>query len=757
MPIDSPRERKSIVLPVDGMQTSGVEPVIPETELIEVPFYPEERDEEEDNIGAEVENLVEAARLAAEALPVAGDPAQGYVSNARNAASRSDEFPFWAPAEQTAFGVGILVRHSATDTAIEQPVDTYGIIIAADAQTLGLEDFAIHVYEEDARPPLESIQPAPSKRRPVVNYKARVIASTCPAYRPVLSGPVRALKAAELAAVHGQTAPDWPGQMHMLLGLYEDDTGDYGVLAEERVRVLGPKQGHVIFSGLPGAGKTSLFLTLVISLYAQLQGLEPANDSSGQPVPGVATIAFNVKGADLLFPDHLDHSDLSDQDRRMWAAAGVDATRDPFCRVIVYVPLADDGLNRHTLRSNSAADRKGYSETIEFALGISDLWPYLGLFFDNRSGPARDLLAEIEEYFEEVNQGQGFTFAEVMELFKSKINRPLQERKSDRWESFTAGTVRAVWQRLKSLPATLGGLIDLTGKGFGLDRLTDLRPYDMVVIDFERIMANPSDPEIAENAIKVITAYVLSRLTEAMTSGKRSVDNVIVFADELNRLAPRSGSSGIGEYLAQLARTTRDRGVVLFGAGQFRSGINEDILKAASVHYSMQTPDYELDDRIYASLAPEIKARLTRLKPGETLLQYPSLRTAVFARFPRPFVFTGATRWRETLEPQEPRSLAECIHERLRRLAPDQPPALDEVGHLLARLDTWEKRPEVVQVLRDIEMEHHTARGRNQETPWQQFAAKIRSRYQSMSHSSASTGSSRSPRGFDNNLEGWHE
>ncbi len=314
-----------------------------------------------------------------------------------------------------------------------------------------------------------------------------------------------------------------------------------------------------------------------------------------------------------------------------------------------------------------------------------------------------------------------------------------------------------MWQRLKSLPATLGGLIDLTGKGFGLDRLTDLRPYDMVVIDIERIMANPRDPEVAENAIKVITAYVLSRLTEAMTRGERSVDNIIVFADELNRLAPRSGNEGIGEYLAQLARTTRDRGIVLFGAGQFRSGINQDILKAASVHYSMQTPDYELDDRIYASLAPEIKARLTHLKPGETLLQYPSLRTAVFARFPRPFVFTGATRWRETLEPQEPRSLAECIHERLRRLAPDQPPALDEVAHLLAGLDTWEKRREVVQILRDIEMERHTARGRSQETPWQQFAAKIRSRYQSERQSSAPTDFSRSPRGFDNDMEDWND
>ncbi len=113
----------------------------------------------------------------------------------------------------------------------------------------------------------------------------------------------------------------------------------------------------------------------------------------------------------------------------MWAAAGVDIARDPFRRVIVYVPLADDGLNRHTLRNNPAADREGYSETREFALGISDLWPYLGLFFDNRSGPARDLLAEIEEYFEEVNQGQGFTFTEVMELFKNKINKSTKERR----------------------------------------------------------------------------------------------------------------------------------------------------------------------------------------------------------------------------------------------------------------------------------------------------------------------------------------
>jgi len=78
---------------------------------------------------------------------------------------------------------------------------------------------------------------------------------------------------------------------------------------------------------------------------------------------------------------------------------------------------------------------------------------------------------------------------------------------------------------------------------------------------------------------------------------------------------------------------------------------------------------------------------------------------------------------------------------------------LDEMAHLLAGLDTSERRREVVQVLRDIEMERHTARGRSQETPWQQFAAQIRSRRQRERQSSAPTDVSRSPRGFDNDME----
>ncbi len=449
-----------------------------------------------------------------------------------------------------------------------------------------------------------------------------------------------------------------------------------------------------------------------------------------QALPRVATLAMNVKGADLLFLDHLvDEEELDEQDKKMWKAAKVNTKTHPFKRVIVYTPLAKDGVTRNSLRNNPQADILGYSETREFALGMQDIWPYLDFFFDKRSDTMTNLLAEIAEHFRENNSEIGFSFAQVVDLFEREINQPQLQQP---WKEFTRGTIRAVAQRIRSLPATLGGLIDITGKGFGLDQLTDLQPYDMIVVDIERIMANPRDPAVAESTIKIITAYVLKQITEAMTRGQCNVDHVIVFADELNQLAPRTGNRGIGEYLAQLARTTRDRGVVLFGAGQFRSGINEDILKAASVHYSMQTPEHEVDARIYSSLSPEFKARLTQLKPGEMFLQYPSLRTGVFAQFPRPFVFTGANRWRD-LFPPVTRSFAECIAERLQRLEPEYPPQLDEVKQLiegifqhtnLVKVEAIKKA--IVALLRDVEMEvareSHLPSVARQPRPWETFS-----------------------------------
>jgi len=243
-----------------------------DVEVLEVPFYPEDLgDNVADGDEREIEALVQAtheqmiAQVQQEGTPI------GYVSNARNAASYSDTFQFWAPAEDTSLGIGTIVRHTSSG---QQAVDTYAIVIDTEGSTLGLDDYAIHVYEQDARPPLESILPAPSSRRPIVNCRAKVLASTHIAHRPVLSGPVYTVQADELANIHKKDCASWLDPDYLLTGFYEDAYGEFGIFAEDRSRVLGPKQGHVILSGLPGAGKTSLFLTLTISLYAQLRSLE---------------------------------------------------------------------------------------------------------------------------------------------------------------------------------------------------------------------------------------------------------------------------------------------------------------------------------------------------------------------------------------------------------------------------------------------------------------------------------------------------
>lgn len=254
-------------------------PKMPE-EVIEILHYPENRGDEEVNEDNEAIDLLIQAAQAERQRTRNQSPSSlqvnpiGYVTNARNSASRSDLFQFWAPAEETTLGIGSLVKHTTTTPT---HVDTYGVVIDTVGNTLGLDDFAIHVYEQDAQPPLESILPAPSARRPIVHYQARVVASTQKAQRPVLSGPVYAVTAQELAEVHNKTQDLWLDPQYLLLGFYEDSNGAFGIFGEERSRVLGPKQGHVILSGLPGAGKTSLFLTLIISLYAQLQRMEDEN------------------------------------------------------------------------------------------------------------------------------------------------------------------------------------------------------------------------------------------------------------------------------------------------------------------------------------------------------------------------------------------------------------------------------------------------------------------------------------------------
>jgi hypothetical protein len=67
-----------------------------------------------------------------------------------------------------------------------------------------------------------------------------------------------------------------------LVGFYEDQDGAVGVFTEDLHRVLGPQSGHLLASGAPGSGKTSLYLSFLTCLYTSLRDASPRVDASGE-------------------------------------------------------------------------------------------------------------------------------------------------------------------------------------------------------------------------------------------------------------------------------------------------------------------------------------------------------------------------------------------------------------------------------------------------------------------------------------------
>jgi hypothetical protein len=101
----------------------------------------------------------------------------------------------------------------------------------------------------------------------------------------------------------------------------------------------------------------------------------------------------------------------------------------------------------------------------------------------------------------------------------------------------------------------------------------------------------------------------------------------------------------------------------------------------------------------------------------------------VFARFPRPFVLTGADGL-DQFPPLPPRPLGECIAERLKVVDPNRPPQVGDVSNLIdgvlaatADEDAREEAEQTLQeLLRDVEMEYgQPGRTASSQTPWVRY------------------------------------
>ncbi|MEZ0324898.1 MAG: hypothetical protein ACAH95_03260, partial [Fimbriimonas sp.] len=196
-------------------------------------------------------------------------------------------------------------------------------------------------------------------------------------------------------------------------------------------------------------------------------------------------------------------------------------------------------------------------------------------------------------------------------------------------------TVRKMRNRIGNLSKRFAGIIADNAQPEGpLSEGTSFEPNTVYVIDVAQM---PSDEQ------DLVFAGVITKLRERMEEGTLGVGRLIVMVDELNKYAPTGGNETyVTKSLKEIAARGRYLGLTLFGAQQFRSRVDKEIVGNAASHAFGHVEAEELAQPGYSYFSPAIKEKLGALSPGEVLLKHPHFAQPIFVRFPRPACMKGS-------------------------------------------------------------------------------------------------------------------
>lgn len=113
---------------------------------------------------------------------------------------------------------------------------------------------------------------------------------------------------------------------------------------------------------------------------------------------------------------------------------------------------------------------------------------------------------------------------------------------------------------------------------------------------------------------------------------------IIIFVDELNKYASTDvpKNSPILRELKDIAERGRSLGIILFSAEQFKSAIHDRVKGNCATHAYGRTNAIEISKNDYRYVPKVFKNMMTRLPPGEYIIENPVLRSLLNIKFPKP-------------------------------------------------------------------------------------------------------------------------
>lgn len=401
----------------------------------------------------------------------------------------------------------------------------------------------------------------------------------------------------------------------------------------------GTRGAHVNISGISGvATKTTYALFLLYALFH--------SDVLGGYRANTKAIVFNVKGEDLLWLDR-PNTKLDDAARADYARLGLPV--GPFESVGLWAPPreaeAAKGRAMPDVEGRSEGVRAYYWTVREFVRER-----YLRFLFaeaeDERSQIA-DVVARVEGVLDhelkddpdneasliyEAVDGAKRVIGDLDALVELVLER--LDADDQRWRGrVSESTVAAFERRLDAGRYRVRHLIWGRQAEDPKAHRIDWDADQVTVIDIHTLH---------DRAKRFVTGVMIKKLFEHKERmGKREPLHFLLL-DELNRYAPRDGTSPIKEVLLDVAERGRSLGMILVGAEQTASEVERRVIANSAFRVVGRLDTAEAARSEYGFLPAVTRQRAGILKPGSMILLQPHIPVPIQLRFPFPCWATRA-------------------------------------------------------------------------------------------------------------------
>ena len=415
----------------------------------------------------------------------------------------------------------------------------------------------------------------------------------------------------------------------------------------------GSRGGHIRISGISGvATKTSYAVFLLYMLMESPEGQRLL----GATAPNTRALVFNVKSEDLLFLDRPNRNFPGDEEaRQKWAALGVTDPR-PFAasRIHLYAPRrpSHGGANDpDTMRTDGAVAAYGWTPHAFITEGLLD---FCFTDADDRRGGnqisfvIQRVRAMLQRHvFPSASTGGGAAVI-VRQLPNEAPRDPSQRAAIGREHGTEITSFSDLVDFLERRPQPRPGRSRVAGRcaaqhpcggvAAPVRMPAAARPPHRLRCPARRTSSDGGVSvvdihSLHDTAQRFVVGALLHRIFEAK-QGHGRLPLQFVVLDELNRYAPKDGSSPIKDVLVDIAQRGRSMGVLLIGCSQSAGDVDGHLNRNAALKVVGRLDAGDTAD--YGFLSNELRQRATRILPGAMIVNQPVIPESLLVHYPFP-------------------------------------------------------------------------------------------------------------------------